>query len=420
VRVYIAGPMTGLPEFNTAAFDAAARSLEQLGHAVFNPAEKDRDEYGADVFTGTTGKPWELVDRGVSRRDVLATDLEWIARNADAICLLPGWEKSTGALAEAALGRALGLRWLFAAGDGPVAHPRLMWPDLGPGWAGMAGAPRSPGGNTPPLRGPLPWEAVADYVHPGDDDDRPMIQRGPGVGETGTPAVGVHAEPLPPLTSTGVLDAFYRTHNDLLTQEVRRQTGDEGLTPLEEARARFAAHQDTHEDRVLIAEAAAAPFNAPSLVDPKQDGPVTAEGELHVDLTDEQVKFKWSDRSGALPGPWPTDEHRATSPTGGQKGVKEERHDLIPVGPLRDLARLYGRGAAKYEERNWEKAYPWSQSYAAAQRHLTAFWSGEDTDLEMGVPHVICAAFHCLALAQFIERNPEFDDRALVEREGCE
>ena len=73
-------------------------------------------------------------------------------------------------------------------------------------------------------------------------------------------------------------------------------------------------------------------------------------------------------------------ETKVTSKTGGTKGQKLARFDLIPVGPLKAVAEQFGRGAAKYEERNWERGYPWSLSYAAAMRHLTACWNGEDWD----------------------------------------
>ena len=104
-------------------------------------------------------------------------------------------------------------------------------------------------------------------------------------------------------------------------------------------------------------------------------------------------------------------EVRTTSSTGGQKGTKLARFDLLPVGPLTELAKHYGRGAAKYDDNNWRKGYEWSKSYAAAQRHLTAFWGGEDIDEETGTPHVIAAAWHCFALAENMDAFPEFDDR---------
>ncbi len=38
-------------------------------------------------------------------------------------------------------------------------------------------------------------------------------------------------------------------------------------------------------------------------------------------------------------------------------------------------------------------------------------WDGEDIDVETGVPHIICVAWHAFALAEFGDTHPEFDDR---------
>ena len=104
-------------------------------------------------------------------------------------------------------------------------------------------------------------------------------------------------------------------------------------------------------------------------------------------------------------------EVRTTSATGGEKGTKPERYDLIPVGALAQVARLYGRGAEKYAAHNWRRGYEWSKSYAALQRHATQFWNGEDIDPEMQLPHMASVAFHALALLTFMEEQPGFDDR---------
>lgn len=118
--------------------------------------------------------------------------------------------------------------------------------------------------------------------------------------------------------------------------------------------------------------------------------------------------------------PAPSGEVRVTSATGGQKGRKPARYDLIPTVPLDLLARLYGRGAEKYDDHNWAKGYNWSLSFAAMQRHVWAFWAGEDVDEEMGLPHTVCAAFHLFALTHFLshERYAGFDDRWGTQ-EGC-
>ena len=99
-------------------------------------------------------------------------------------------------------------------------------------------------------------------------------------------------------------------------------------------------------------------------------------------------------------------------PDGGRKDDTEKlRYDLIPPRPLEALAQVYTVGAAKYEDRNWEKGYAWSLSYAALQRHLHAFWGGEDIDPETGSHHLAAAGFHVLALLENRRINPQFDDR---------
>lgn len=110
--------------------------------------------------------------------------------------------------------------------------------------------------------------------------------------------------------------------------------------------------------------------------------------------------------------PHSTEEVRVTSSTGAEKGSKPERYDLIPVEPLRLLARHYHLGSLKYKDRNWEGGYPWSLSYAALQRHANSFWGGEDIDPETGTPHVIAVAWHALALAEYLTTHREMDDRS--------
>lgn len=101
------------------------------------------------------------------------------------------------------------------------------------------------------------------------------------------------------------------------------------------------------------------------------------------------------------------------SETGARKEVKEQRHSLIPPEALSALAEIYGRGAAKYDDNNWRLGYKWSASYDALQRHLSAFWAGENYDPESGQAHIMHAAWHCITLFTFSTQNRylEFDDR---------
>jgi hypothetical protein len=107
----------------------------------------------------------------------------------------------------------------------------------------------------------------------------------------------------------------------------------------------------------------------------------------------------------------PAGEERITSETGGQKGKKLARFDLIPVGPLWRVAELYGLGARKYEDRNWEKGYDWSLSYAAMQRHANLFWGGESIDPETKGHHLASVIFHAMALMEYEAKGTGTDDR---------
>ena len=84
MKVYIAGPMSGLPERNYPAFNRATEQLARIGFEPLNPA---------------------TVDNGGQQRD-----WQWYMRRslammltADRVALLPGWENSRGARIEAQL-----------------------------------------------------------------------------------------------------------------------------------------------------------------------------------------------------------------------------------------------------------------------------------------------------------------------------
>lgn len=242
-KVYIAGPMTGIPEFNFPAFDAAAEKYRAMGWEVVNPAEHDR-EAGLDV-TGMTGDPAEAEAAGFVLTDALLWDLHQVAE-CDGIVLLAGWSRSSGAKAELALAAALG-KWAIEDewGGEPIAAKSLMSP--------IAGAYTN-------------GEAIANEV-------------------------------------------------------------------------------------------------------------------------------------------------RITNATGAQKGSKLARFDLIPPAALTELAEHYGKGAAKYADRNWEKGTDWHLNYAAMMRHAWQFWNGEDRDEETGSKHMTAVAWHAFALATFMDTHPELDTR---------
>lgn len=87
MKLYIAGPMSGLPEFNYPAFHAAEAQLQAAGYETLNPAtngEKDS---------------WE---------DYMRAGIAQVIQ-ADALALLPGWHASRGARIEVDLAANLGM-----------------------------------------------------------------------------------------------------------------------------------------------------------------------------------------------------------------------------------------------------------------------------------------------------------------------
>jgi hypothetical protein len=107
--------MRGIKDFNFPEFHRNAALLRAEGHEVFNPAERDEKEFGAEILKTATGSEEEvalrmgLVDKlGLARKCFLA-DTMWICIHAEGIAIMPGWENSRGARAEKALAEAIGL-----------------------------------------------------------------------------------------------------------------------------------------------------------------------------------------------------------------------------------------------------------------------------------------------------------------------
>ena len=107
MRIYIAGKMTGIYEFNFPAFRKAETELKKAGHTTINPARHE-EENGLDV----TGMSGHETPENFDLKKTLLWDLKQVA-NADAIYLLDGWETSKGVNAELALAKALGKEILY-------------------------------------------------------------------------------------------------------------------------------------------------------------------------------------------------------------------------------------------------------------------------------------------------------------------
>lgn len=113
MKIYVAGPMRGYPDFNFPAFHEASAKLRAEGHIVFSPAEKDQAVHGEDFGKGSDGTLESLKDTGFSLRRALGDDTAWICAEGEGIYMLKGWEASKGAKAEHALAEALGLEIMY-------------------------------------------------------------------------------------------------------------------------------------------------------------------------------------------------------------------------------------------------------------------------------------------------------------------
>ena len=87
MRLYIAGPMSGLPEYNYPAFHTAEADLRAAGHDVLNPAKNPECD------------SWEGYMRAAIRQVI----------RADAVAFLPGSHNSRGARLELTIADALGM-----------------------------------------------------------------------------------------------------------------------------------------------------------------------------------------------------------------------------------------------------------------------------------------------------------------------
>ena len=102
-RLYLAGPMTGLPDYNYPAFFAAADSLRQAGYTVLNPA---------DIGLHPT---WTWAD-------YMRVGLKTLTTQAEGVAVLPGWDHSIGARLEVRKAQRRGLR----------VHTVFIWHTLAP------------------------------------------------------------------------------------------------------------------------------------------------------------------------------------------------------------------------------------------------------------------------------------------------
>lgn len=93
-KIYISGPMTGLPDLNFPAFHAETARLRSLGYDVTNPAELNPDP-------------------STSWHECMRNDLRALL-DCDILALLDGWQNSAGAHLELHIAHRVGMEIVIA------------------------------------------------------------------------------------------------------------------------------------------------------------------------------------------------------------------------------------------------------------------------------------------------------------------
>jgi hypothetical protein len=101
MRYYLAGPMTGYPQFNFPMFDRVASELRLRGLAIVSPAEMDSEAVRAAALASSDGKlqPGDKI-ADETWGEILARDVRVVADEIEAVIVLPDWHRSRGARLE--------------------------------------------------------------------------------------------------------------------------------------------------------------------------------------------------------------------------------------------------------------------------------------------------------------------------------
>jgi hypothetical protein len=107
MKIYLAGPMSNVPQFNSPKFYSVSEKLRKLGYDVVSPAELDQNtdpEIAKEALASTDGKIVKDV-AGHTWGDLLARDVKMLSDTGiTGIVFLPGWQRSRGARCEASVG----------------------------------------------------------------------------------------------------------------------------------------------------------------------------------------------------------------------------------------------------------------------------------------------------------------------------
>lgn len=122
IKYYLAGPMTGRPQFNYPLFDEVAKILRTWGIDITSPAEMDDPATRKAALASPDGAPGSGAANGETWGDFLSRDVKLIADTLGGIILLPEWNQSNGARLEAFVAINLGYPAYLVGWDGCDLH----------------------------------------------------------------------------------------------------------------------------------------------------------------------------------------------------------------------------------------------------------------------------------------------------------
>jgi hypothetical protein len=118
MKIYLAGAISGRPNYNADAFYTTEAKLVAEGHTVLNPLRQDK-ALGIDTKQATFGAgDWSV------RKKVIKADLDWILTEADQVHVLPNSRHSLGVKAEIAVSRCCGIKVVFLKDKTKTRKPK--------------------------------------------------------------------------------------------------------------------------------------------------------------------------------------------------------------------------------------------------------------------------------------------------------
>jgi hypothetical protein len=126
--LYLAGPMSGIPQYNYPEFHRIAKELRDAGYTVISPAESDGPELQKEALASTDGLVGGAmpVDArnvkvgGESWGQIMARDVQLIFEKCDGVVVMKNWGKSRGARLEVFIANLTSRSILVYEGKGVV------------------------------------------------------------------------------------------------------------------------------------------------------------------------------------------------------------------------------------------------------------------------------------------------------------